>query len=156
MSDGATMSQPASDVRNLFLDGADRLADEILGVKRFGAGFVALVRFGVGKDRDARDGKLRRALGCAHGLVDRETLDVGHRGDRGTDVCSIDNKQRPDQIVGRQHMLAHHAPRPFGAAVAARTDRQIEAVLAGRLRFDRRRADPFERPTEFDCHQFTP
>ena len=118
-----------ADVRHLLLDGADRPADEVVRVERLGAGVVALVRIGVGKQREAGDGELGRPLGRAHGFVDREALDVGHGGDRRADLCAIDQEQRPDQVVGGEHMLAHHAPRPFGAAVAARADREVETLL---------------------------
>ena len=125
-----------ADVRHLFLDGADRLADEIFCIERFGAGFVAFARFGIGEERKARDGEFRRAHRRAHRFVDRETLDVGHRADGRPDLGALDQKQRPNQIVGREDVLAHHAPRPFGAAVTARAYRQIEAP-GGLLRLDR-------------------
>src|SRR5487761_645280 len=56
-------------------------------------------------------------------------------------------------------MFAHHAPRPFGAAIAARTDGQIEALggftfPAKRGTAGRGRREPvfFQRPAEFDRH----
>ena len=33
---------------------------------------------------------------------------------------AVDQEQRPDQVVGGEHVLAHQPPRPFGLAVAAR------------------------------------
>ena len=67
-----------------------------------------------------------RALGLAHRLVDRQPLDAGHRGDRHARVRAVDDEQRPDQVVGGEHVLAHHAARPVGAAVAARAGGQVE------------------------------
>ncbi len=44
-----------ADLRHRFLDGADRLADQIVGIERLAAVLVAQVRVGVGKQRDAGD-----------------------------------------------------------------------------------------------------
>ena len=120
-------------------------------VERFGAGFVALARLGIGEQREARDGELGGPLRGADRFIDREALDVGHRGDRRPDLGALDQKQRPDQVVGREYMLAHHAPRPFGAAVAARTYRQIEAFGRGSASTGEGRPRS-QRPAEFDRH----
>ena len=108
-------------------------------------GFVALARLGVREKREARDGELGGALRRADRLIDGEALDIGHRGDRRPDFGALDQKQRPNQIVRGDDVLAHHAPRPFGAPITARTYRQIEA-FGRRLRLDRRRAGSFQRP----------
>ncbi len=46
-----------ADLRHFLLDGADRLADQIVRVERLAAVLVAQVRIGVGKQRDAGDGR---------------------------------------------------------------------------------------------------
>ena len=48
-----------ADLRHRLLDGADRAADEVVGVERLAAVLVAQLRVGVGKQRDAGDGQLR-------------------------------------------------------------------------------------------------
>ena len=70
--------------------------------------------------------ELHRALGVAHRLVDAEPLDAGHRGDGGALVVAVDHEQRPDQIVRGQDVFPHQPARPFGLAVAARPNRQVE------------------------------
>ena len=95
--------------------------------------------------------ELRRALGVAHRLVDGEAVDAGHRGDRRARVVAVDHEQRPDQIVGRQHVFAHQPPRPFGLAVAARADHEIERGR-GEGGLPPRRVAHFDRTPEFDRH----
>jgi hypothetical protein len=68
--------------------------------------------------------ELGRALDLAHDVVDGQAVDAGHRGDRR--AAAFGDEQRPDQVVGGEHVLAHHAPRPFGAAVAAEAGGEIE------------------------------
>ena len=60
-----------ADLGHRLLDGADGAADQIAGVERLGAVFVAQPGIGIGKQREAGDGELRGALGLAHRLVDR-------------------------------------------------------------------------------------
>ena len=135
------------------LDRADGAADEIVGIERLGAVVVAPLRVGIGKQREAGDGELGGAFGVAHGLVDREPLDARHRGDRRARARAVDQEQRPDQVVGGEHVLAHQPPRPFGLAVAARTDGEIERGFGRRLRLDRGEAAfGFDRAAVFDGH----
>ena len=70
--------------------------------------------------------RFRRPFGVAHGLVDRNALDPRHGGDRHALALAIDQEQRPDQVVGGQHMLAHHPADPFGPTVASRPHREVE------------------------------
>ncbi len=97
-----------ADLRHRFLDGADRAADQIVRVERFGAVVVAPSRVGVGKQREAGDGELRRALGGAHRLVDRQALDARHRVDRRADVAC----RRPGTAArsGRRWSARSRAP----------------------------------------------
>ena len=120
-----------ADLRHFFFDGADGAADEIIGIERFRTGRIAQARLGIGKQSEAGDRQLRRALCRAHRLVNRKPLDAGHRGDRQAGLAAVDDEQRPDQVVGGEHVFAHQPPRPFGPAVAARADRQIELVGVG-------------------------
>ena len=77
-------------------------------------------------------------------------------------VClvAVDDEQRPDQVVSRQHVLAHHAAGPFGAPVASHADRKIERSGIGSLAcllFDRHEADfPLQRSAELYGHQNSP
>ena len=121
-----------ADVGDFLLDRADRLADQILGVERFAPAFVAQGRIRIGKQRDARDMELGGAHRLAHRLIDREALDARHRADRHAHILSGDDEQRPDQIVGREHVLAHHAPRPFGLAVAPHAGGEVEGRASAR------------------------
>ena len=87
------------DIGKFFLDGAYRLAHQIVGIERFGAALVAQRGFGIGKQRDTGDVQPRGAFGIAHGLIDAEPVDAGHGGDTCALVVAVDQKQRPDQIV---------------------------------------------------------
>ena len=116
-----------ADLRHFLLDGAHGAADQIVRVERFAAGLVAQVRVGIGKQREAGDGQLGGAFGLAHRLVDRQPLDAGHRGHWRARVVAVHDEQRPDQVVGGELVLAHHAARPFAAPVAAQADGEIEA-----------------------------
>ena len=142
-----------ADLGHLLLDRADGAADQVVRIERFAAVLVAQLRIGVGKEREAGDGELGGALGVAHGLVDRQPLDAGHGGDRHARLGPVDQKQRPDQVVGGEHVLAHHAPRPVGLAVAARASGEVEA--GGGPCLDRGEAG-FDRAAVFDGHGGTP
>ena len=142
-----------SDIRHLLLDGSDGSAHEIIRIERFGAAVIAQIEIGVWKQRDARNAQFRRSLGVTHGFVDRNALDPGHGGDRYARAFAADQKQRPDQVVDCQHMLAHHSADPFGLPVAPRPHREIEPgtgqlVCLGRRETHRR----LERAAEFDGH----
>ena len=116
----------------LALDRAERAADEIVRVQRLAAALVAQLGIGIGEQRERGNFQLHRPLGDAHDLVDAVALDAGHGGDRLAPLLALANEQRPDQIVHREHVLGHQPPRPFGLAVAARADREIETVRAAR------------------------
>ena len=83
----------------------------------------------------------RSAARTASSTDSRSTSGMEATGART--LRAVDDEQRPDQVVGGQHVLAHHAPGPFGAAVAARADREIEPFAPaapprpgpGRVRF---------------------
>jgi hypothetical protein len=103
----------------------------------------------------AGDGERGGAFGLAHGLVDRQPLDSWHGIDRHALVGTVDQEQRPDQIVGGQHVLAHQAARPFRLAVAAQPYPKVEPDIGPCrwLVFDRRQARVrCDRSAEFDGH----
>jgi hypothetical protein len=50
-------------------------------------------------------------------------------------------------------MLAHHAPNPFGTAVAAWANSEIEAMLAPRLSLEWRGPGTLKGAAEFDRHR---
>jgi hypothetical protein len=52
-------------------------------------------------------------------LVDRVTMDAGHRRDCLRPALAIDNEYRINQVIGGQTVLAHQAAGKFVAAVAA-------------------------------------
>jgi len=120
-----------ADLGHFLLDGPDGPAHQIVRVECLGAGVVAQCGVGIGKQRDAGNPQLCGALGVAHGLVDRDTLDARHRGDRHPLALAVDEKQRPDQVVGGEHMLAHHPAHPFGAPVASRPTARSSPARAG-------------------------
>ena len=101
------------------LDRATRLADEILFVEGLAAALVFQAGLGVREERDRGNFELHRPLGLAHRLVDAEPLHAGHRRDGNARPLALDQEQRPDQIVGRQHAFADQPPGPFRLAVAA-------------------------------------
>ncbi len=145
-----------AEVRKFLLDGAHRLAHEIVGVDRLGAVLVAQARLGIGKQRDAGDVQFHRALGFAHRLIDGKPVHAGHRGDGGAPVVAVGHEQRPDQVVRGENVFAHQTARPFRLAVAARPDRQIEAG-GGEGGLPARRVAHFDRTPEFDRHlMFSP
>ena len=88
-----------AEIGKFLLDGAHRFADEVFRIGGFGAFLVAQRRLGIGKQRDAGDVQLHRALGVAHRLVDRKPVDAGHRGNRRPLVGAVDHEQRPDQVI---------------------------------------------------------
>ena len=144
-----------ADFRDFFLDRAQRAADEIVRVERFAASFVAQLRIGVGEEGKTGDGKFGGTFGFAHGLVDRQPLDIRHRRDRGARILSVHDEQRPDQVVGSDLVLAHHAARPLVAAVTAHAHGEVErrALRLDGLRIDRNEADlVLQRTAELDRH----
>jgi hypothetical protein len=133
------------------LDRAHRFAHQIVRIERLGAVLVAQAGLGIGKQRDARDIQLHRALGVAHRLIDAEPLDAGHRGHAGALVVAVDHEQRPDQIIRGQDVFPHQPARPFRLAVAARAHHQIEG-RGGEGGLLPRRVAQFDRTPEFDRH----
>ena len=123
-----------ADVRHCLLDGAQRAADEIVRVERFAAVGVAQRRIGVGKERKAGmpSSAARSASRTASSTVSRSTPGIEATGTRA--LVAVDDEDRPDQVVGRQHVLAHQAARPFGLAVAARTNGRDRAWRSPRPR----------------------
>ena len=64
----------------------------------------------------------------------------------------VDQEQRPDQVVGGEHVLAHHAAAPIRPAVAARAGGEIERRRAGAWPRPGRRSAGFDRAAVFDGH----
>ncbi len=108
-----------ADVGNFLLDRAADAADQIFGIERLRAVEVAQVGIGKGKKRDRRDRQFRRAARGGDRLVDRKALDLRHGAHWRADILAFDEKDRPDQVVGGQDVLAHQPSRPLGLAVAA-------------------------------------
>ncbi len=123
-----------AEIGKFFLDRAERAADEIIRVQRFRAGFVAQLFRRVREQRDRGNFQLHRALGFAHGLIDREALDAGHACHRLAVILALADKERPDQVVGGEHVFPDQAARPFGLPVAAHAGRKLEAVRLARGR----------------------
>src|SRR6516164_3693668 len=115
------------------------------------SGLSAALRVGIGKEREAGNGKLGGALGLSHGFVNREALDARQRVDRRARLRSFGEEQRPDQVMRAQGVLAHQAPRPLRLAVAARALGEIETGLALDLGLDRGEAG-FDGAAVFDGH----
>ena len=117
-----------ADLRNLLLDRAHGAADQIVGIESLRAALIAQFVFRIGKERNSWNAKCSGLCAGRHRLVNRQALDARHGGDFLPYILAIDDEDRPDQIVGREHILAHQAARPFRAAVAARPVRQHHPV----------------------------
>ena len=92
-----------------------------------------------------------RSIPYVVAFFDGEPVDARHRGNGRALVVAVDQKQRPDQIVRGQDIFAHQPPRPFGLAVAARPNGQIEAGR-GKRGLAPRCVAHFDRTPEFDRH----
>ena len=145
-----------ADVRHFLLDRADGAADEIVGIERLAAVLVAQARIGIGKERDAGDRELRRALGLAHGLIDRKPLHARHRGDRHarafcpstTNIGQI--RSAADSVFSRTMRRSHSV-----AAQAARAVRSDRAAARAAPR-PARSGLALERTAELDRHDNSP
>ncbi len=115
-----------ADMRHLGLDRAQRAAHEIVGVERLAAARVLLRGVRHREEAQRRDAGLGRLDRRAHRLVDGQPLDAGHRRHRDALALALDEEERPDQVVGGDDVLAHQAPLPFRAAVAARAMDEAE------------------------------
>src|SRR5262249_54206335 len=138
-------------LRHSLLDGPNGTTYQIVRIERLASVLVAALRVGIGKEREAGNGKLGGALGLSHGFVNREALDARHRVDRRARLRSFGEEQRPDQIMRAQGVLAHQAPRPLRLAVAARALGEIETGLALGLGLDRGETG-FDGTAVFDGH----
>src|SRR3984885_5530977 len=115
----------------LALDRTAGAADEVSFIEGLAPLRVLERNFGVGEERDRRDVQLNRPLSLAHGLFDGQPVDAWHRGYRNALLLAVDQKQRPDEVARRQHMLGDQPPRPFRLAVAARAVGEVEAMGRG-------------------------
>ena len=68
-------------------------------------------------------------------------IQEAHGGDGLGPFLAVDDENRPDQVVSRQHIFAHQPARPFGFAVAARTVRQPKLFSGGGFGPRRKRRD---------------
>ena len=68
----------------------------------------------------------RSASRTASSTLSRSTPGIAATGTRL--LLALDEKQRPDQVAGRQHVFRDEPPRPFGLAVAARAVGEVEPV----------------------------
>ena len=141
-----------AEIGHFLLDGAHRLADQIVGVQRLAS---RARRAGTARCRETA-----RCRGCRASRRARRRAPPGRRVRRSTPgieatgcalVVAVDHEQRPDQIVGGQHVFAHQPPRPFALAIAARADHEIERG-GGEGGFPPRRVAQFDRTAEFDRH----
>src|SRR5262249_14023292 len=142
-----------TDLRHLFLYGADRAAYEVIRIERLAASFIAQFRIRIRKERNAGDGQVGGALGFAHYLIDRQSLHTWHGGDWRPRFVAVHHEQRPDQVVGAKNMLAHHSAGPFGAPVATHAYGEVEGVALYflRLMISGHKADfALEWAAEFD------
>ena len=108
-------------------DGAHSTADEIVLVQRLAAGLVAKARVSVGKQGKRGNAQIARLHGGAHRLVNGQALNARHGADRLTLALSLDDENRPDQIIGRDHVFAHEAAGPLGAAQAPGAMGEVQA-----------------------------
>ena len=130
-----------ADVRHRRLDGAQRLADEVLRIERLGADVVAQLRVGVGEKRDRRNAEIAGAADFGDDAVDRLAHDARHGGHR-LGLRLVGQEQRPDQVVDGERRLAHQAARPGRAAVAAHApaaEDRIHVRPGGGIGLERRR-----------------
>src|SRR5262249_21413616 len=107
------------DIADACLDGANGPANKVIWIQGLAPLLVAKRRLGIWKQRDRRQLQLHRGLGRLDCEIDRKPLDARHARDLRALVLSLDEKDRPDEIVRRQCRLAHQPPRPVGAAVSA-------------------------------------
>ena len=91
----------------------------------------------------------RSASRTAWSTDSRSTPGIDGTGARA--LFAVHDEQRPDQVVGGELVLAHHAARPFAAPVAAQADGKVEA-FAGGLLDGGQMAAGFDGAAEFDCH----
>src|SRR5262249_1009983 len=112
-------------LRHSLLDGPNGTTYQIVRIERLASVLVAALRVGIGKEREAGNGKLGGALGLSHGFVNREALDARHRVDRRARLRAFGEEQRPDKLMRVHGVLAQQAPRPLSLADAAREISEI-------------------------------
>jgi hypothetical protein len=108
-----------ADIRNLLLDGASSAADEIVGIQRFCSIRVASVWIGIRKERDSGDAERGRLGDFLYREVDAHALDARHGFDRFAFVLTVDQKDRPDEIIHGECIFSHEAARPIAFPVTA-------------------------------------
>ena len=96
-----------ADLGHRLLDGAHRAADQIVGINGLAGVIVAQLGVGEREERDGRDVQARRFLGGGDAKIHRHAVDAGHRGHGNALIGAFQNEERPDQIAGRQMVLAH-------------------------------------------------
>ena len=103
-------------IGNAFLDGAHRLADEVLRIERFAPvrPFQLLIR--VRKESDDWNAETGRFLRGFDRKIDGKPLHPGHRRHRLALVLAVDQEDRPDEVVRAQRALGHQTPRPIVAS----------------------------------------
>ena len=117
-----------ADIRHLRLDGAHRPADQIFRIPGLAGVLGAPLVRGVGKQRDGGNAQIARFGHGLHQPVDGHALHAGHGGHGLSAVFPLDDEDRPDQVIGRQHGFAHEAARPFLAPGASGPSRRIGRV----------------------------
>ncbi len=120
-----------ADLGDRLLDRPGRPADQVVGVERLAAGLVAQAGVGIGKQRDDGDCEIAGPLRRLDAILDRQARDARHRGDGLRLAGALAHEDRPDQVGGRQHLLADQPAAPVGLAQAAQAHasrRGVDAV----------------------------
>ncbi len=115
-----------------FLMARHGAADQIAGVQRLAPAFVAQALLGVweaARCREFRASRRARPPGRLDRCVRRST--PGIEGIGVPAILAVDDEERPDQVVGRQSILADKPACPLRLAVAPGSVRQVEPVRTG-------------------------
>ena len=71
------------------------------------------------EQRQCRNAQRHQLLGLLEQQVDGQPLDAGHRRHGFATVLAIEHEHREDQVIDRQHVLAHQTAGKLVATVAA-------------------------------------
>ena len=107
-----------TDIRGGLLDHPDRLRNQTIRIERLASRLVFFRRIDMREEGDGRNAEITRFNGRVAQGRQRQPIDARHGRNR-LRVSLIRNDDRPDQIIGRQHVLAHQSPRPVGLPQAA-------------------------------------
>jgi hypothetical protein len=120
-----------TDLRHLLLDGANGAADKIVRIERLAARLVAQLGSVYGKERDAGNVQFGSARGFARTISSTDSRSTpGIDGTGVRCVRAVHHEHRPDQVVGRENVFAHHAARPFAAPVSTHAHGEIKLLVS--------------------------